>query len=184
MMEKDLSSKNTKKVKSKKLLSFQEAIDEILNDLRLYPEQIDLFARIYSLLAGGQAVVGEEKCPPFEIKSPGIWYQPASLKKRKFYSVQDFPELLKQAFISKKPDAVEICKIYSMVMDVKAYISPGPSDNVGIWVETEMDNFMCTQCGHCCLHLPDSYSTSAFETDGKPVAHGNYPTYQSLRQSA
>ena len=165
MMGKDLSSKSTKKVKSKKLLSFEEAIDEILDDFRLYSEQIDLFARIYSLLAGGQAVVGEEKCPPFGIKTPGIWYQPGSLVKRKFYSVRDFPELLKQAFISNKPDAEEICKIYSMVMDVEAHVSPGHSGDVGIWVETEMKDFMCIQCGHCCLHLPDSYSTSAFEED-------------------
>ena len=50
-----------------------------------------------------------------------------------------------------------------MIFDVRDGI--GPLSNVGIWVETEMEDFRCIQCGHCCLHLADSYCTSAYEED-------------------
>jgi len=150
--------------KNKKFLSPDQAITEILVDFRFEPKQYDLFAEVYTSLMGGKAVVGEAKCPPFGLKYGGIWYQPGVLGKREFYSLQDFPDLLAHAFISKSPGENEICKIHSMVMDVKAYVGAGPLGITGIWVETEMEKFRCIQCGHCCLEL-DAHNTSAQEED-------------------
>lgn len=151
--------------KNKKFLSFDQAIDEILNDFQVDANQNHLFAEVYAFIAGGEAAAGEKECPPFGIKYPGIWYQPSVLEKRVFYSLQDFAELLAQAFKIEHPDRHEICKIYSMVMGVQAYVGPGPLGDAGIWFETEMENFGCIQCGHCCLNLNDSYCTSAHEED-------------------
>ena len=151
--------------KNKKFISFDQAIDEILNDFRVDANQNHLFAEVYAFLAGGEAVAGEEKCPPFGLMYVGIWYQPSVLEERVFYSLQDFAELLAQAFNFEHSGPQEICKIYRTVMDVQAYFGPGPHGDAGIWVETEMENFGCMQCGHCCLNLNDSYCTSAYEGD-------------------
>jgi len=151
--------------KNKKFLSPDQAITEILVDFKFEPKQYDLFAEVYTSLVGGEVVVGEEKCPPFGLKYHGIWYRAGVLEEKEFYSLQDFPDLLAQAFISKSPGEDEICKIYSMVMGVKAYVGAGPLGDAGIWVETEMERFRCIQCGHCCLELADSYCTNAYEED-------------------
>jgi len=89
--------------KNMKFLQFDEAISEIVKDFRFEREQYDLFAEVYTSLMGGKALVGEAKCPPFGLKYGGIWYQPRLLGKRKFYSLQEFPDLLVEAFISKNP---------------------------------------------------------------------------------
>jgi Fe-S-cluster containining protein len=150
--------------KDMKFLQFDEAIAEIVKDFRFEPQQYDLFAEVYTSLMGGSAVVGEAKCPPFGLKYGGIWYQPGVLEKREFCSLQEFPDLLVQAFISKNPGGDEICQLYGKLMDVKAYVGTGPLGITGIWVETEMEKFRCIQCGHCCLEL-DAYSTTAHEED-------------------
>ena len=62
----------------------------------------------FTLLAGGEAAVGLEECPPFGIEYPGIWYRPNVLDERVFYSMQDLPDLLAKAFISKSPGGEEI----------------------------------------------------------------------------
>jgi len=89
--------------KDKKFISFSQAIQEILDDFRFDPKQYDLFANVYSFLAGGEATPGEEKCPPFGFKYGGIWYRPEGQEKKQFYSLQEFHDLLVQVFISNSP---------------------------------------------------------------------------------
>jgi len=45
-------------------------------------------------------------------------------------------------------------------MWVNTFSGKGPDGEKGIWVETEMEKFQCTQCGHCCLKLHDAYCTT------------------------
>ena len=87
--------------KDTKFISFEQAINEILNDFRIDAES-DLFADVYSLVAGGHAVAGEKECPPFGIEYPGIWYQSSVLEEKTFYSVQDFCDVLSKALISER----------------------------------------------------------------------------------
>jgi len=151
--------------KDKKFLSFSQAIREILDDFKSDPKQYDLFARVYSFLAGGEAIPGEEECPPLGIKYGGIWYQPGNMKERTFYNFHEFKDLLTKAFSLKNPSGEDIIRLYKMVMGVNAYTGTGPGRKVDIWVETEMEKFKCIQCGHCCLNLYDSYCTTAYEED-------------------
>lgn len=50
--------------KDKKFLIFSSAIEEILGDFKMYNTQYNLFAEVYSFIAGGKATPGEEKYPP------------------------------------------------------------------------------------------------------------------------
>ena len=151
--------------KDRKFIKLSIAIKEIIDDFRSYPEQYDLFAKVYSFLAGGEAIAGEEECPPMGIKYGGIWYQPGNMKERTFYNLHKFEDLLTKAFSSKNLTGEDIIKLYKTVMGVNAYADKDPGRNVGIWVETEMEKFKCIQCGHCCLNLYDAYSTTAYEED-------------------
>jgi hypothetical protein len=38
-------------------------------------------------------------------------------------------------------------------MFVEAYVGAMPFDDTGIWIETEMKNFVCKERGNCCLNL-------------------------------
>ncbi len=166
------------KEKDKKYLSISEAIDEICHDFRLYSNQYDLFSKVYTFLVGGKAEPGEEKCPPFDISYGGIWFQPKNCQEKTFYSLQDFDDLLVQAFATKNLSAIEVAELYSMVMGVKTYVDKKQGGNLsGIWVKTEMENFKCIQCGHCCLNLSDAYTTDADERDMTrwKNSNGRYP---------
>lgn len=151
--------------KDTKFLSFPLAIQEIIEDFKSDNRQYHLFAKVYSYLVGGKAVPGEEECPPMGIKYGGIWYQPGGLKESQFHNLQEFEDMLAQAFLTRSLSGEDIVKLYTMVFDVKASVGKGPEEKMGIWVETEMEKFKCIQCGHCCLNLYDASCTTAYQED-------------------
>jgi len=130
-----------------------------------YSEQLDLFATVYTYIAGGKATPDRKECPPLGIEYGGIWYQSDNSNERKFYTHHDFNDLLTQAILAADLDIEDIIKLYRMVMGVNAYADENSEKNDGIWIETEMETFQCTQCGHCCLELNDAYGTTAREED-------------------
>ena len=53
------------------------------------------------------------------------------------------------------PDPEHLARICSQVFGVHACAGSGPEPDAcpGIWIDTDMANFSCTQCGHCCRTL-------------------------------
>ncbi|MHB8764614.1 MAG: YkgJ family cysteine cluster protein [Deferrisomatales bacterium] len=46
-------------------------------------------------------------------------------------------------------------------MRVRAVPGVNEVGEPGLWVDTEMETFRCTQCGHCCRSLGDAFAASA-----------------------
>ena len=150
----------------KKFLNPEEAVTEIVKDLiSSEPEQVRLFADVYVFLIGGTSWPGRHQESVDDIEQIGIWYQTDKNQKKVFYNWHRFRELLAGAFLKAKPDTAAMAKIYSRVMWVNSY--PGTNENGedGIWVETEMEEFKCVQCGNCCLNLYDAFCTTADPED-------------------
>jgi Fe-S-cluster containining protein len=61
-----------------------------------------------------------------------------------------------------------------MAMGVRAVPGVNEAGEPGLWVDTEMERFHCTQCGQCCRSLGDAFAASAdvedvdrWETEGR-----------------
>jgi Fe-S-cluster containining protein len=72
----------------------------------------------------------------------------------------NFPKVIKKLSLE------QLVAISSDVAWVNAELGVGPKGQPGAWMETERENFSCTQCGKCCF-LPDAFIC---EADSKDVA--------------
>lgn len=146
-----------------KFLTIREAIRDIIHSL-LRPDCVEEIAEIFSFLEGGKARVSKGTHPLRDNKSPGIMYKPEKLDEEEFYHWSEFEDMLTQALEDKLPE--DIALVYTKVLWVKSYVGAGEEDGEeGVWVETEMENFNCKQCGHCCINLSDAYCNSVLDED-------------------
>lgn len=149
--------------KNIKFLTIREAIRGIIDSL-LRPDCVEEIAEIFSFLEGGKARVTKGIHPFMDNKILGIIYKPEKLDDEKFYHWSEFEDLLTRALENKLPE--DIAFVYTKVLWVNSYVGTDAKGiEKGVWVETEMENFNCKQCGHCCVNLSDAYCNSVLEED-------------------
>ena len=144
-----------------KFLTPKEAIRGIIDSL-LRPDCLEEVAETFSFLEGGQAGICREIHPLTDNKAIGILYKHEKLGDEEFYHWSEFEDLLTQALEDKLPE--DIARVYTKVLWVNSYAGTKGAEE-GIWVETEMENFKCKQCGHCCINLSDAYCNSVLDQD-------------------
>lgn len=82
------------------------------------------------------------------------------------FNNHQFENLLIEAFTSKKLSIQQLCDVYSTIFWVRTEpVVIGRRITNTILVDTHMDHFNCTKCGHCCLNLGDAYCTSCDSGD-------------------
>jgi Fe-S-cluster containining protein len=149
--------------KALKFLSSEDAINEVFVDLAVNPDKwydFALFAKVYAFLTRGKAWPGAVNSNKEDRAENGIWYAAKQAKKEKFIPASDFKELAIDLIPKVISRMDEIAQVYEWTMWVNTFSGTGPDGEDGIWVETEMEKFQCTRCGHCCLELLDAYCTS------------------------
>ena len=149
--------------KALKFLSSEDAINEVFVDLAVYPDkwyEFALFAKVYGFLTRGKAWPGAADSNAGDRTENGIWYAAKQAKNEKFIPASDFKELAIDLIPRVKSRVDEVAQVYEWTMWVNTSPGKGPDGGEGIWIETEMEKFQCTQCGHCCLKLHDAYCTS------------------------
>jgi Fe-S-cluster containining protein len=116
-------------------------------------------------LENAQIRKGTKNVHPLDLVSrDGLWIK--SQGSEKFYYGNDLVELFLDLLSSKPAETVS--EVYSEIEWVQASVARHPKTGVtGLLVETEMENFKCVQCGHCCLNLSGAYQTSVPESDVK-----------------
>ena len=135
-----------------KFVSIPDAIEEIKTTLLMQSEfkMREELEPILRLLEDLQVRKDTKKVHPLDFVSrDGLWIK--FQESEKFYYGIDLVEFFLD-LLSSKP-AETISRVYSEIE--------------WVLVETEMEKFMCVQCGHCCLDLSGAYQTSVPETDIK-----------------
>lgn len=150
-----------------KFVSIPEAITEIETTLLMQSElkkRKEIEPRLRQL-EDFQMRKGKIKVHPMDFVSrDGLWIK--SHGTEKFYYGIDLVEFFLDLLSSKPAETVS--EMYSEIEWVKASVAKHPKTGVtGLLVETEMEKFNCTQCGHCCLDLSGAYQTSVPESDIK-----------------
>ncbi len=135
-------------------LTEQEAKTAVEIDFQQYGPQPRLFRELSPLILGSSAVVpdqgkhagvrinqGREKNPDPKSNLNRFWDQELGNRLCKTLQTTAYP----------LPVLAEIC---TLTFQVRAWPGPNPGDTThGIWIESDMDNFHCSQCGDCCQNL-------------------------------
>ncbi len=127
-------------------LTQAQAIDAIAADFSQYGVQPDLFRDIGPLILGNDFKAGS--CN----EQNGAWIRHENTQP--FQKVDD--ERLRFYFVhlleTGERDLETIKKICERVFETP--VRPGDNDGKpGVWIENQMNDFVCKRCGHCCRGL-------------------------------
>jgi hypothetical protein len=130
-------------------LSAEAAVDAIGNDFLQYPSQITLLETLWPLVFGEDAyLMRDTRASSAWIKTPHDG-QPRQLP------IDALEEMIVRRLCRDPVSADQLARICCLVFQapVKAGRGPGANAPIGIWVHTNMDWFVCRQCGRCCSRL-------------------------------
>jgi Fe-S-cluster containining protein len=129
-----------------------QAVDAVALDFQAYGPQSDLFRRIAPLILGEQCRITrpDENGNRVSILRGNTFY-PVSDQNLEYYLIH----VLETAPLGLNTLA-RICEMVFQTRTAVGYDSIGCTS--GIWVHSQMDRFVCRQCGKCCRTLN-------FETD-------------------
>jgi len=108
-------------------LTAEEAREAVRIDFMTYGSQKELMASVLPLLAGR------------EVRP----YVPEAITRERLVSVLEAVDLSLE-------DLAALC---SLVFNASARVGCDRHEQLGIWVDTGMESFVCTRCGQCCLKL-------------------------------
>jgi Fe-S-cluster containining protein len=129
-------------------LSIEEAVEAVCVDLQRYEPQIMVLCRTLSLVLGEGIVLKREgqKC--------GAW---VSMQDRRHMRWMNGPELVGiacAALRSADRDPELMTSVCAGVFHERAWMERDRrTGQVGVRIETGMENFSCRQCGRCCMSL-------------------------------
>jgi Fe-S-cluster containining protein len=142
-------------------LTLSEALEALLDDVRRFPD-LEFFARLLRTLAGGETTPGEVVLDSdWPVPYSGVWYQSEGAGERRFIRELDFPEALAETLAGRVPSPDVVAQVYAVTMGGRAVPGVNEAGEPGLWVDTEMETFRCTQCGQCCRSLGDAFAASA-----------------------
>lgn len=137
-------------------LTYEEAVSAILIDFRQYAPQIPLFLRIYRAILSPETMVTED------FRRGGLWASEHGRRSPYPIAPDDFRERLCRTLEKHPPPPGVLVDLCRAVFETDARIGRDGADD-GIWIETDMEQFRCRQCGRCCREL--DYHDQLTETD-------------------
>jgi hypothetical protein len=133
----------------KLFLTIEEAREAVRLAFIQYPSQLNLLSVLWPMVFGDDAyVLHGDGHQPVWAKVPGetklIPSSESDLKRRIIDRLRQIP-----------PSPQRLARICAQVFGVKAVVCPDQKPTLpdGIWIDTDMDGFVCIRCGHCCRTL-------------------------------
>jgi hypothetical protein len=133
----------------RRFLTIEAALEAIDRALGQYPGQLNLLSVLWPMVFGKDAylLVADRRQSAWA-KIPG--------KTKLVAAGEDDLKRWIMGHLRRSPPAPgRLAPIAAMVFGVHAQAQAGsePKTPSGVWIDTDMAGFVCTQCGHCCLTL-------------------------------
>jgi Fe-S-cluster containining protein len=111
--------------------------------------QFNLLSVIWPMVFGQGAYVLRDT------RNRSIWSKKSERSKLVRSSEDDLKKWIVDQLKRLHPEPDHLVRVCSLVFGahVKAGSGPGPESLPGIWIDTGMAGFVCTQCGRCCWTL-------------------------------
>jgi Fe-S-cluster containining protein len=129
-------------------LTTREAIQTIITDFRQYNPQIILFSSIIRLITNNQ--IHLKRAPA----KNGVWINSSGTAQMKWLTGPELVEFMCDAISRTRwyPDL--LAAVSARVFQARATSEvDADSGEVGVRIETNMEDFRCRQCGDCCRYL-------------------------------
>lgn len=134
-----------------------QAVDAVAIDFQAYGPQPDLFRRMAPLVLGERCRIRpqDDKLSTVSILQGNAFY-PVSDQNLGFYLIH--------VLETRPPDLNTLADICARVFQTRTFAGYDSAGTIsGIWVHSQMESFVCRQCGECCRIL--NYETGCREAD-------------------
>jgi Fe-S-cluster containining protein len=146
-------------------LNSTEILRAIKNDMTQYPSQLIILRCLAQLILGEKILIQEDK------HQTGLWIGLGRKGKCRLITYDHLPEYLYSELEKSHPSIETLAKICGCIFQERAYTGSRKfGEEKGVFIETNMENFRCLQCGQCCRFL--DYH--------KELGHEDYLLWQSL----
>ena len=134
---------------SRLFLTIEATLEAVQRAFRQYPSQMRLLAVLWPVVFGRQSyflVTGGRR---------SAWVKIPGQAKLVHASEDDLKRRVMDQLRRSTPSPERLASIAALVFGVhaRAQAGPDPKRTPGIWIDTDMADFVCAQCGHCCLTL-------------------------------
>jgi Fe-S-cluster containining protein len=135
--------------KERLFLTIDEALDAVRADFAHYGSQLNLLAVIWPIVFGHGAYVLKNA------HSRSVWAKASDSPKLFPSSEADLKERIMDRLGRLPPDPQHLARICRLVFGVRVTAGSGPEPEAspGLWIDADMNDFICTQCGRCCRTL-------------------------------
>ena len=135
--------------KDRFFLSTEEALAAVGLAFTQYPSQLNLISVIWPLVFGRESYVMRDS------GRGTIWAKTSKRSKLISASEDSLKRLIVERLKQLPPPPQQLAKICSQVFGTRtvAGIKPIAQAPAGIWIDTDMADFRCIQCGRCCRKL-------------------------------
>lgn len=142
-------------------LSTREALDAVSFAFSQYPTQFNMISNVWALVFGSDTYVVRDS------KKPHFWAKTSNRSKLVAAGEDDLKQWVVQRLKQSPPSLHMLAQICSQVFGASARAVLQPStgkETGGVWIKTDMADFKCIQCGHCCrtLNYSDGCSLEDF----------------------
>jgi len=128
-------------------LTKKEALDAIAIDFKQYGNQFPLFYDLVPMILGSKARVIADG------DTSGVWIASGPSNRMKKIGHEKLGDFLISALNTKAYSLSQLSEICGLVFQVRAIVATCSENQPGIWIETDMNRFVCRQCGDCCQNL-------------------------------
>lgn len=130
-------------------LSTRDALEAVSAAFAQYRSQLNLLAVVWPLVFGQDAFVIRDA------KRRTIWAKRAKRSKLIAGDEDDLKQWIIARLKQSPPPPRRLAQICSHVFGTltRAQSDPTPGETAGVWIDTDMADFECIQCGHCCRTL-------------------------------
>jgi len=139
-------------------LTQKQVLDAIHIDFKQYDSQFDLFQELCPIITDNRNIVtkkGRNDC---------VLITRGRKSKERRLTDQELGQYLFNKLKQNSYPLPVIAEICSKVFQTKTFAGQNDNNgNRGIWIETEMAQFKCRQCGNCCRNL--KYNNDCTEAD-------------------
>lgn len=135
--------------KERLFLTLDETLDAVRSDFSQYTSQLNLLSLIWPMVFGDGAYVLRDP------HNRSIWVKESGTSHLIRSSEDDLKHRILDRLKRLTPDPERLARICSHVFGAQATAGSGPKPDIlpGIWIDTGMADFVCTQCGRCCRTL-------------------------------
>ena len=129
-------------------LTTQEAIQAIITDFRQYEPQIILFSGIIRLITNNQ--IHLKRAP----EKNGAWINRSNTAQMKWLNGPELVKYMCDVIAQTRWNPNLLASACARIFRTRAGPDVDPNTGkTGVRIETNMEGFVCRQCGHCCRFL-------------------------------